>query len=151
MKYKEKSVTGQSWTRSFQVIIENKLNETPYIRFDEEEVFVVGDNTITQFKGDRVVAPFSQENSTIEFPLMNPITNEVIAGQTAKYEDIFVLLYSLYHHLAEKRDIELAKPYPSWVLDETNTWIAPVPMPDDGKEYEWSEFDLSWVEVQAQV
>jgi hypothetical protein len=151
MKYKEKSVTGQSWTRSFQVIIENKLNETPYIRFDEEEVFVVGDNTITQFKGDRVAAPFSQETAGIEFPLMNPITNEVIANQTAKYEDIFVLLYSLYHHLAEKRDIELAKPYPSWVLDETNTWIAPVPMPDDGKEYEWNEFDLIWVEVQVQV
>jgi hypothetical protein len=149
MKYKEKNVTGQSWTRSFQVIIENKLNETPYIRFDEEEVFVIGDNnTITQFKGDRVVAPFNEENSTIEFPLMNPLTNELVSGQTAKYQDIFVLLYSLYHHLAEKRDIEQSKPYPSWIFNEaTNTWVAPIPVPDDEKEYEWDELTLNWNEA----
>ena len=40
------------------------------------------------------------------------------------------------------------KPYPSWVLD-TNTymWVAPVPYPNDGKQYYWDEATLSWVEV----
>jgi hypothetical protein len=40
------------------------------------------------------------------------------------------------------------KPYPSWTLDETVwTWIAPTPMPTDGKVYIWNEETKSWVEV----
>jgi hypothetical protein len=42
------------------------------------------------------------------------------------------------------------KPYPSWILD-TNTymWIAPVPYPNDGKNYYWDEATLSWVLVEG--
>lgn len=40
------------------------------------------------------------------------------------------------------------KPYPSWVLNtDTCLWEAPVPYPNDGKEYYWDEATLSWVEV----
>ena len=40
------------------------------------------------------------------------------------------------------------KPFRSWVLnEETARWEAPYPMPEDGKEYHWSEFDLDWVEI----
>jgi len=39
------------------------------------------------------------------------------------------------------------KPYPSWVLNnETAQWVAPVPMPTDGKKYTWDEATQSWVE-----
>jgi hypothetical protein len=39
------------------------------------------------------------------------------------------------------------KPYASWVLDPFSyTWSAPVPMPEDGKYYEWDESTVSWVE-----
>jgi hypothetical protein len=41
------------------------------------------------------------------------------------------------------------KPYPSWVLDESAQWQAPVPMPDDGKMYSWDEETQSWVEVPS--
>lgn len=38
-------------------------------------------------------------------------------------------------------------PYPSWVLDEKKIiWKAPVPMPNDGKEYVWDESLVEWVE-----
>jgi hypothetical protein len=41
------------------------------------------------------------------------------------------------------------QPYPSWTLDpETYYWQAPVPYPNDGKNYVWDEATLSWVEVQ---
>jgi hypothetical protein len=41
------------------------------------------------------------------------------------------------------------QPYPSWILDpETYYWEAPVPYPNDGKNYVWDEATLSWVEVQ---
>jgi len=37
----------------------------------------------------------------------------------------------------------------SWVLNEdTCLWDSPTPYPKDGKIYQWSERDLSWVEVQ---
>jgi hypothetical protein len=40
------------------------------------------------------------------------------------------------------------KPYPSWVLNETSLlWNPPVPMPNDGKVYEWNESIVNWVEV----
>ena len=42
------------------------------------------------------------------------------------------------------------KPYPSWLLnEETCTWDSPVPMPTDGKKYQWDEETLSWVELPA--
>lgn len=44
------------------------------------------------------------------------------------------------------------KPYPSWVLDNaTADWKAPVPLPDDGKTYDWNESTTSWVEVTPPV
>lgn len=39
------------------------------------------------------------------------------------------------------------QPYPSWVLDSNYDWVAPVPYPQDGKQYRWDESTLSWVEV----
>lgn len=42
------------------------------------------------------------------------------------------------------------KPYPSWILDENNNWISPVPEPTeavDGKMYSWDEETLSWIEI----
>ena len=42
--------------------------------------------------------------------------------------------------------------YPSWVLDEpTCQWVAPVPMPTDGKMYGWDEATLAWVEAAPLV
>ena len=43
------------------------------------------------------------------------------------------------------------KPYPSWILNETTgLWDAPVPYPNDGKDYIWDEDTQSWVEVPDQ-
>jgi hypothetical protein len=40
------------------------------------------------------------------------------------------------------------QPYPSWVLnDDTCTWDAPTPMPDDGLSYIWDEDTVSWILV----
>lgn len=40
------------------------------------------------------------------------------------------------------------QPYPSWALNEaTCLWGPPVPMPEDGKLYAWSEDDQLWLEV----
>lgn len=36
------------------------------------------------------------------------------------------------------------QPFPSWKLNENFEWQAPVPMPDDGKEYTWDEKEQKW-------
>jgi len=37
------------------------------------------------------------------------------------------------------------KPYNSWVLNETTClWNSPIPMPNDGNQYNWNESTLSW-------
>jgi hypothetical protein len=39
------------------------------------------------------------------------------------------------------------QPYPSWNGDiDTMSWSAPVPYPDDGKNYEWNEETALWIE-----
>jgi hypothetical protein len=43
------------------------------------------------------------------------------------------------------------QPYPSWVLNSSWLWEAPVPMPTDGKRYGWDEATTSWVEVPVTV
>jgi len=46
----------------------------------------------------------------------------------------------------EDRDAFIpAKPYDSWLLDEqTCTWEAPVPYPNDDNMYEWNEETQAW-------
>lgn len=39
------------------------------------------------------------------------------------------------------------QPFPSWVLNTSSwLWEPPVPMPTDGKLYQWDEPTLSWIE-----
>lgn len=42
----------------------------------------------------------------------------------------------------DKKEIE--NPYPSWVKNNNNDWVAPVPMPQDQYNYVWNEESLSW-------
>lgn len=40
------------------------------------------------------------------------------------------------------------KPFASWVLnEETCLWEAPIPMPNDGLEYEWNEAAQLWEQM----
>jgi len=44
------------------------------------------------------------------------------------------------------------RPYPSWNLDpDVCQWVAPVPMPEDGKRYSWDEATTSWVETEGGI
>lgn len=37
------------------------------------------------------------------------------------------------------------QPFPSWTICAPNwTWLAPIPMPQDGKAYQWNESTKSW-------
>ena len=36
------------------------------------------------------------------------------------------------------------KPFPSWTLTDQLQWEAPIPYPDDNKEYIWNEAEQEW-------
>ena len=54
-----------------------------------------------------------------------------------------------YTYDAEKDIFLPPKPYPSWVLNESNNWVSPVPSPnrEDNPEiyYSWDEVNQNWV------
>lgn len=39
------------------------------------------------------------------------------------------------------------QPYPSWTLNSSGDWKAPVDKPQDGKKYSWMEESLEWEEI----
>jgi hypothetical protein len=56
----------------------------------------------------------------------------------------FAMIGGVYN---EELDIFISKkPYPSWVLNETNDWVPPVDLPMDAI-YEWNEETISWVKI----
>jgi len=40
-----------------------------------------------------------------------------------------------------------AQPYPSWTMDNTGAWHAPISYPTDDHRYTWDEDNQEWVEV----
>lgn len=50
----------------------------------------------------------------------------------------------------EEHQYRPPKPYPSWVWED-DKWTSPVPHPDDGKTYNWSEAEQSWIELIPQT
>lgn len=39
------------------------------------------------------------------------------------------------------------QPYPSWTMDDTGAWHAPIAYPIDDHRYTWDEDNQQWVEV----
>ena len=147
-KYNETSIVGESWKRAYQILIENPYNKSPKIRFSEEEIFVASDGRLAgSYSGGGIEEIFTSENANTQFQLRNPETEEYIE-QYASYRDLYILIHSLYFHLALLRDEAAARgtqPYPSWTYNETTKeWEAPIPMPDDGRQYNWNEVFQTW-------
>jgi len=39
------------------------------------------------------------------------------------------------------------QPFESWILNETTCiWEAPIPYPNDGKDYRWNETTIEWIQ-----
>lgn len=42
------------------------------------------------------------------------------------------------------------KPHARWVVDEeTGTWVAPIPRPDDSNSYMWDDKTDTWVQIES--
>jgi hypothetical protein len=76
----------------------------------------------------------------------NPETGEPSADQTKALRKNYAGIGFTYDRI--KDAFIPVKPFDSWLLDdETCLWEAPIPMPTDGKLYNWNESTTSWEEV----
>lgn len=103
--YKPTNIATQSWFRSNKVTIDNELNTVPVICFNEEEVLEVSGKKVVLSEG-RLFA--FMDDPTKTFSLLHPETDEVIG--VGSYQEVYVLLYSLYKSLAIARDTAVPEP-----------------------------------------
>ncbi len=103
MNYKQTSLSGDSWVRASSIMIDNPLAGVPVIRFIEDKILNLENEVLIKNSISTLVETFTTANSNTEFNLRNPETSEIIG--TSTYSEIYVILHSLYMHLAEKRDL----------------------------------------------
>jgi len=148
-RYKVGDITGETWRRAYQIICNNPYNGVPSIHYKEESMISLNDNRVIS---DKVVDKgidqiFTPDMGSQQFQLVNPVDDSLIPEQFADYQTLFILLYSLYFHLAKKRD-QGVSPFDSWIWDdELYTWVAPIPKPDEENDYIWDEELGNWVLV----
>jgi hypothetical protein len=97
MNYREGSI--KSWRRSRHVHIINDYNQVPSILFDEELITIDGDLI---FRNDVGGLSTDLSDPMVQFNIRNPETDEVIG--TSTFMEAYVILYSIYRHLAIARD-----------------------------------------------
>lgn len=81
---------SKSWERARLITITNNYNKTPELTFIDEKITVspIGE------KHEGLPAITVKFDPTVEFDLLNPLTDEIIGK--AKFQDLQVILYSLY-------------------------------------------------------
>jgi hypothetical protein len=102
--YNESEVTGVKWTRSSGGQFSNPYQGVPSISFQEEELITFSDGSVIKQPSN---SPYTHLSTSMtdqsrEFDLLNPMTGEVIG--VSKFQDVFVILHSLYMSLAKDRD-----------------------------------------------
>jgi hypothetical protein len=55
----------------------------------------------------------------------------------------FATVGDVYNSSLDK--FESAKPFQSWIKNSSGDWEAPIPAPNDGGNYIWSEEDQNWI------
>jgi hypothetical protein len=101
--YQPSNVVGTKYTRAYRVECQNPLDGQTSITFAEQSVVNLDDGTVITKDLGNLNEVLTEENTTTEFALLNPVTGES-TGQSMSYGDIFTALYSLYIDLATNRD-----------------------------------------------
>lgn len=103
--YKESALSGTSWQRCHQIVIDNPRTGAPSVRFDEEVVLALAGREIRTAAG-ALALPFDPAQP---IPLRDPATG-ALTGDVSSYGAAYVLLYSAYIAAAEARDAALLPP-----------------------------------------
>lgn len=98
--YNETAVTGQSWQRCHQVVIENPRTGQQVVRFEEERVLALDGDAEMKTPAGSLAVVFDPSK---EIPLRDPMTGE-LTGESTTYGAAYALLYSAYLAAAIERD-----------------------------------------------
>lgn len=96
--YKADTIKGKQ--RAFEMLVKNPDGGIPTIDFSEELVVRDGDTVIYQKDTGHATDSLTDPAEVVQ--LVNPVTGEVIGEFT--YQDYYVMSYSVYRHVAAKRD-----------------------------------------------
>lgn len=88
--------------------------------------------------GDTVINTLIAETKTIAEELTGKTCVEFTPGDGAEPGGTYD---------SKKKTFTRKQPYPSWSLNSDNEWVAPVPIPNPTKWYDWDEETTSWIEV----
>jgi hypothetical protein len=99
--YREDSVTGVTWQRCNKIDIRNPLEGQKFVVFVEEAVTDLGNGKILKEPVGQIVEEFV--DPAVVVPLLHPETGALL-GSSVTYQDIYVILHSLYLKLANERD-----------------------------------------------
>ena len=104
-------------------------------------VHVVNNDVIT-------IDGIESEQAGIDFlTQLHGHTNWKQTSYNSSFRTNFAGIGSFYNSALDA--FSIAKPYPSWVLDEeNNTFVAPVNKPDSGM-WLWDEDAVNWVEYNG--
>lgn len=99
--YQEQPITGSKWRRSHFVSIENPLAGERAVTFHEQIARQTDDGLASFEDAGSLRQPFT--DPSVVFDLRSPVDDSLL-GSTATYEEVYVILHSLYLHLASQRD-----------------------------------------------
>jgi hypothetical protein len=99
--YQESTVTGTTWKRCNKIEIRNPYQGAKLAIFLEEELTSLANGKIIQEPSTNIQESFSDPAKVVE--LVDPTTGASL-GNTVTYQEIYVILHSLYMQLANERD-----------------------------------------------
>lgn len=98
--YKQNAVTGETYQRANQVVVDNPLGGTPRISFLEQEVITLSDGRVIL---NQVPGCGIDFNAGDTFPLVDPAT-DLPTGESVTHADLQTMIYSLYKQLRTQAD-----------------------------------------------
>lgn len=99
--YKESNVTGVTWQRCNRIDIRNPYEEPKFAVFLEEEVTELANGKTVKTPVGQILGEFTEPSTVVN--LINPETGDSL-NSSVTYQDIYVILHSLYIKLATERD-----------------------------------------------
>jgi len=108
--------------------------------------FLDENNIVTE-----VIAGNDETNTAYDWEVYYGAIRNQVCKRTSYNNNIRKNYAGIGYTYDEQRDAFIPpQPYPSWTLVEnTCLWASPIPMPTDGKSYEWDESTMSWVRYSA--
>lgn len=100
--YKSDAIKG--WQRAYAATIDNAYGQVPSITFNEELIVVEAGSLVFRKDTGGIREEFT--DASLAFPLLD--SEDTVVGE-ASYGQVYMMLYSLYRHLATKRDVTAAE------------------------------------------